>query len=757
MLKIILKKINWILTLFFCLQVFSLLIWLIKDDSYLINDAAHHYFFSLRTYEFFFQEGIFSLKELFLDLAGQHRWHGILPGMITSFFYLFFSPSQDLAVFCNSVISLLFLMIGIHSIGCRLFNRTVGVISSMLVFVYPVFFVHARTYMYDLPLTTAVCITLALLLRIERKADIAGIIGLMLSFTCGMLIKINFLAFVFIPSVYTFFKVIKRRQLSSVFLFGMFCIFLILIFPFYSLKGDAVIARLYDVSFFNPVLFYNDYCVVKDRGIWFYLWLWYEPFAQFFVWFVKDTFWRAVSIWGALLAVFGFFSFKWNKERTVFLFGWGAFPLLLLGCIFFRPRIIRYVMPLIPISALLSASLFDSVLKKRSRLIMIIIFLLANTISFALAYGVEPGFIRYDIPGFRSNTSPEIPDANSGKAARSILNAISSLDNVRDDLGWYGNDIAVFRDSSSFLADVLPCLSMGSDGAPYNEDLSFVYQQGDYENHFRFNEIEEVFIYKSCPPEYFIDCNQVGVSDEESVFSAFFESIKDKYYFLGSHKLSEDEFCNLWVSQTDLTKKTSELSSVEFDNGALRVADTIGYYGNVGSFCGFYKGKNELITFAEMDWNVSCSDFFINAEATYESLAETDIIRYEAKTIASKGHDQWKVNVSINDSFSEKIDGKVFVVYGLPRLWLPGTNISNVFSRHTKVCSEIQRFDDDVAEFYFKEDLYKELNLKLDFKRSGSVSVFYTRMNWYFVFELNKTRTNMELILDISAGNGGGA
>ena len=121
--------------------------------------------------------------------------------ILTSIFYFFFGTSHKVAIMSN-MIFLFILTFSIYKTGNIMFNRTVGLLASVIILLFPIVLSHSVIYYLDLPLTAMVALSIFAILKSEyfKNTTFSILSGLIFGF--GMLTKWTFLFFTIGPLCY---------------------------------------------------------------------------------------------------------------------------------------------------------------------------------------------------------------------------------------------------------------------------------------------------------------------------------------------------------------------------------------------------------------------------------------------------------------------------------------------------------------------------------------------------------------------------
>ena len=233
--------------LLFVVFMAQLLLWQSKNNNYFNYDSFRHYFKSVQIFDELsqFEEGAFSRIK---NMLGRYP-----PGvyLTTAFFYLFLPPTQDNVVVINTGFYMAVLFFSLYKLGTLLKDERTGLLSCVLVALYPAVFNQAKIYMLDLPLLSVVTLSVYLLIKSDCFQSIKYSCFFIFSLLAGLYIKLNFLFFIVGPLGYVFFVRMKRGRIKT-----QFFLFIALVF----------IGCIISYVLFMPSALFREVSYSRDLG-----------------------------------------------------------------------------------------------------------------------------------------------------------------------------------------------------------------------------------------------------------------------------------------------------------------------------------------------------------------------------------------------------------------------------------------------------------------------------------------------------------
>lgn len=365
------------LSLVICLCVFHIInnyLWLKYDQVLLADDPFAHHLNSLMAYRFLESGEFFShpLRSLSALSESSHQY-GLFVPMVSAPFYFIFGVSQDSATMVNSTLFLSLLIFSVYGIGKRLAGSGAGLLSAFIVSMYPVIFNHSRMYMLDLPLAALVGLGIYLLIRSEFLKRPAYIFLFFLVSFLGLLTKINFIVFVFVPLLIIAERGIReiRKKTAFILISIVSCISVACL----CIKSKSIFGWL--LGNFYPMLFdtvwqpvsnvLNYLLRLSDNGLSFIL-----------------TIFFGVGVW--------YFVKSDANRRFPLLFSLGLAWLMVLSSavVKFPNDAVRYSMPLLVFIAVITGIGLTHARPARARMFLVISVIFISLVQFfAVSWGID--------------------------------------------------------------------------------------------------------------------------------------------------------------------------------------------------------------------------------------------------------------------------------------------------------------------------------------------------------------------------------
>lgn len=338
---------NWsfiALVFIFLFFSFNNIVWLYENTSLPSWDMASHSLTSLRYFEVIKNFNWNDFKSLF----SQPTLYPPFTYIITSFFWII-RYSLNTPAFSN-VFFYIILLFSVYGIGNKLINKKAGVLSALLVSLYPFLSHFSRIYGLDFALTSMVCLGIYVLLLTEnfRHRKYSILFGLICGL--GMLIKWSYFIFLLGPLMLIiwqiFFHFKKDQRLKAVvnILIILFLIFIIA-FPWYVLHYRNIIrgAKLTRLNIFS-VPYENLFSL---------------PSLTFYA---RNFFYSHQSIYPffSILFLLGLiYLLIWKRKNfsTKILFLWIFISYFIFTMVHSKET--RYLLPIYPAFALISSSLIN--------------------------------------------------------------------------------------------------------------------------------------------------------------------------------------------------------------------------------------------------------------------------------------------------------------------------------------------------------------------------------------------------------------
>ncbi|MFC1515089.1 ArnT family glycosyltransferase, partial [Candidatus Omnitrophota bacterium] len=338
-----------------CFHLVNNFIWL-KLNAYPGGPAeAIHMLISLKVFNFI----SLNIKNLFLSFG--LAYHSAWPPLFyisAALFGLFFGPSYITFAMANAAY-LIVLLFSVYFLGAKLFDKKTGLIAAVFISLYPMVFRYARFVGLDFALCAMVCASLCLLVYSEyfTKRNFSLFFGISLGL--GMLTKPGFILFLIGPLLYTLARIIflkvsppssfKRRFLN----FSFFVLAGVLISSVWYVPAFPKFVKWIDFYLFNisgpgPAIGASR----TGAGLALFSSL-LGRFSEYFYILIND---QISLLFAVVFLIACLFYFVRGKNRA-FLLLWYMIPYLVLSLpSFMIPRYGRFMLPALPVIALISAA-----------------------------------------------------------------------------------------------------------------------------------------------------------------------------------------------------------------------------------------------------------------------------------------------------------------------------------------------------------------------------------------------------------------
>jgi hypothetical protein len=289
-------------------------------------------------------------------------------------------------------------MAALYSLGRALAGQTAGVTAALLFGTAPFVVFSLTRFQLDLPLAAAVAMSLLVLKRTEHFAHLGWSLGTAVTLGAGMLIKPPFAGYVVAPLLVTLTGVRTRRALQhAAFALGGA---LTIALPWYGPRAVGFPLQLVAQGFKRPMTEGHPE-VMTAAGLTLY------P-----RWFLTEF-----GVVAAVLLGLGLFV-AWRRREWLLLWSM-AVPFVLLEII--RNKDLRYVLPVLPVAALLAALGLAALAARGWRVALMSVTVAAVLQVLGTAFGVMP------VPTFPWLGTPWImasPPLRAQWPHREILSAI---------------------------------------------------------------------------------------------------------------------------------------------------------------------------------------------------------------------------------------------------------------------------------------------------------------------------------------------
>ncbi len=466
------SKYLFLLAVVFIVFIGLIIVWQANNKAYFNYDSLRHYLASVNIFDKY-NDG---LNEAFFSVNKYSKKHSFLVYAINSLVYFLVGPTQNNSVMINSSIFIGILLFSLYNIGRLVKGYSLGVLSCVIVLLYPVVFNQAKVYMLDLPLLSVVTLSIYLLIKCDYFRSKKYSLLFMFSFFMGVLIKINFLCFIVVPLFFVIFERIRKYKINPYFFLAagfivsgfLFLYFYIspvflrkIILWLFKLKGSGVV-----VTWIPQELREVPFLVHKLRALFWYLWgfINWQANLLFFILFLA-------GMWAFL---------KSNNLYKKIIVSWIFFSYLLMSWFVYAIDVdmevtgVRYSMPLLGgVSLITSYGLLS--LKKR--------FLRKMSIGLVVIFGVV-NMILLSFPVFKESIKCRI-NLNQDKyhVLPSYINIYSSEPLIISGTNWLSrydkNDSSMYKD----VYEIFSYIDSFYDGKKINV---FILSDGPQWHHLKF-------------------------------------------------------------------------------------------------------------------------------------------------------------------------------------------------------------------------------------------------------------------------------
>lgn len=357
-------------------------LWLSFHDDFFLHESVDYY---LITREIFFQwqTAIMQLSNGFPHHFPDSRWHGVFVEYLVAPFFFIMCPDRDSAVIAQNIVFFSLLIYSTYGIARRLFDIETGLVSALILSVFPIIFVSSRMFLLDIPLAAMVALCLLMFIRSNFFSRPNYVVGFAITAICGLLIKFNMLLFV-APTVLLLLSNRYRNKLSFPTLrLGLLLLGVIIFIPVlvYGARICEIVERVYNCSWIFSINYY------PQQSIAFLIKEYFKVGVNFIGWFIHECANNMVS--ALFLVPFILGLFKLGQARSIIL-TWMLFPLFIMSFFFYNPDINRYFIPLLPPMAIIASlgitRFFSGKLK---RLFLIIVLSLGIMQYFLISFPLD--------------------------------------------------------------------------------------------------------------------------------------------------------------------------------------------------------------------------------------------------------------------------------------------------------------------------------------------------------------------------------
>ena len=365
--KDILKKIAFIFLL--CIILFHLInnyIILSNNNAPFCCDSAFYILQSYQRYELISNH--YYLETYHTPLTWSYP---ILYSLLSLPFYFVFGVGTIAPIMTNSIF-LIILVFSIYGIGTHFHSRKAGLLSAFIVTSFPHVFSLSRTYLFDYPLLATVALSLFCLLKTKRFKDKKWSILFGLSTGFSALIKPTFIIFLIGPlCVYLYNSFINKNLLNYKKFNNLILAFIIALclggLGYLPPHLDAFLAHISHVHSYWSNLTLFSYENITD--------------------YVKALVNIQILPFYFLLFIFSLRMFLVNRYKSLFLFSWFLIPYLFFTFVIMNVKDPRFLVPYLPVVALLiSLNIFSIKSSMIRKFAVILIILIGFSQLFIISY-----------------------------------------------------------------------------------------------------------------------------------------------------------------------------------------------------------------------------------------------------------------------------------------------------------------------------------------------------------------------------------
>lgn len=368
------KHIRILFWTIFIFHVITNFIWLITDQKLPNWDPAVDFITNIRLYEILKHPSLKIFKEA-AEISSQDAYRPPLVRFLICPFYLFFPQNIFFTTLFMSIIFWYLLFFSVFNLGKLMRNESVGLFACFLIGTYPLIFTLSRIYLLDFPLTAMVALSLYLILLGLQLNSIRYFIILGLVLGLGLLTKAGLLIFVIAPLIYLCLKIFILDVQNET----------IVSHPLNDRKIRITLSLLitFIISFlYYGFIFKGFLSFIQENvrhGILYDL----DPLwktTEGWMYYVRAIV-SSVSPFYFLFFVIGLFSiFKLNRHYRLILLLWILVPYFILT--FSGNKDGRYISPLLPVFALISALGIDTFFRQGLKKIIIVSIIIIGLAQF---------------------------------------------------------------------------------------------------------------------------------------------------------------------------------------------------------------------------------------------------------------------------------------------------------------------------------------------------------------------------------------
>ncbi|MDD5594904.1 MAG: glycosyltransferase family 39 protein [Candidatus Omnitrophica bacterium] len=341
-------------------------LWLTMDTQPLWWDQADY----MRTcLQYTNRIASFDFKGFFSDLVSYNPSRPPFLMLTTMPFYILGSYQEDFAIMVNILFLALcfFIIFGISRIY---FQRKISLLSCCILFCYPLVFGLCRQYLVDISLMFSVLLSIYLLLKCARFSNFKYSLLLGLSLGIGMLTKITYAVFIIGPLFFTIWQAEKEKsKISKSKLNLLVCLVVALILTsfWYLPNLKVMVSLITDCGFGKEALRSSAGAIWSLSAFSFY--------PEFMANYGISVFFTAVFL------LSGFIIFrKGNLSKIMLFLLWIIVPVVFFT--FCLSKDIRFLVPVLPATALLTAQGIYEIRSRQFRRLLIILIIAIGLFQF---------------------------------------------------------------------------------------------------------------------------------------------------------------------------------------------------------------------------------------------------------------------------------------------------------------------------------------------------------------------------------------
>lgn len=333
-------------------------LWLKGNNIICGIDVVNHLFFQLKFHHLF--SAIISIPDTAIFLKIRQITQLINTPMASpdciywpnfvflssTFFSLFFGNSL-FVVRLTQLIYFFILLFSTYAIAKEIADRKAGLLAMFLVSMYSLVFESSRQYSLDFPLTALTALSVFLLLKTNYFTNFFYSVLLGVFFGVAMLVKGQFLLFFIFPLIivlnrYVFGK--NKYEFSTSVLSNFFVFSIIATTVSFLWWGNKIASMVHELG---QHLSYNKFFEIKGQVKMYNL--------DFYLAHLKALMFDSLGIIFSSVFLFSFAGFVKSKVKyKVLLISWILTPLILFS-VFFVVKHSRFLMPILPAIAIVSA------------------------------------------------------------------------------------------------------------------------------------------------------------------------------------------------------------------------------------------------------------------------------------------------------------------------------------------------------------------------------------------------------------------